>query len=157
MKSSKMKNYIAIFCFLLSVFYFLPFTLSAQKLPVEKYIYAGYSIVQKPVLMDSLNVKGKGFEEKNLLQTFVSFDKVFEKVNILIADSGKINFITPKDDYALHYFKFYIFPEQFMKGDLTLKTADMPGVNPVYSSSYAVLPDTRTSFITAPSKRMPFL
>jgi dipeptidyl aminopeptidase/acylaminoacyl peptidase len=101
------------------------FALSAQNIPVEKYIYAGYNIVQKPMFTDSLNVKGKGFEEKNLLQNFVSFDKVFEKTNILIADSGKINFTTPKDNYAFHYFKFYIFPDQFMKGDLTVKTADM--------------------------------
>jgi len=101
-------------------------TLSGQKIPVENYLYAGYNIVQIPVKMDSLNVKGKKFEENNLLQNFVSFDKVFEQTNTLIADSaGRITFITPRNEYAFHYLKFYIFPEQFLKGNLTLSTTDM--------------------------------
>ena len=104
---------------------FASFAIFGQNIPVENYLYAGYNIVQKPVKIDSLNVKGKAFEEKNLLQNFVSFDKVFEKTTTLVADSGKISFSTPKGEYALHYFKFYIFPEQFMKGDLTLKTTGM--------------------------------
>ncbi|MCL2245744.1 MAG: S9 family peptidase [Lentimicrobiaceae bacterium] len=99
--------------------------LHGQKVNIENMLYAGYNIVHKPLLMDSLNVKGKGFEEKNMLQNFVSFSKVFEQTNVLPADSGKINFISPKEHYAFHYFKFYIFPDRFTKGELTLKTADM--------------------------------
>ncbi|MCL2435493.1 MAG: S9 family peptidase [Lentimicrobiaceae bacterium] len=104
---------------------FLSFALFGQNIPVEKYLYAGYHVVQKPLQINSLNVKGKSFEEKTILQNFVSFDKIFEQTNTLTSDSGKISFITPKDQYALHYFKFYIFPNQFVKGDLSLKTADM--------------------------------
>ena len=100
-------------------------TLFGQKNPVENYLYAGFTIVQKPLIIDSLNVKGKAFEEKNILQNFVSFPKVFEKTSLIVADSGKINFTTSKGNYALHYFKFYLFPDRFVKGKLTLKTADM--------------------------------
>jgi len=110
---------------ILALIIFAKFILSGQNIPVENYLYAGYNIVKKPVKVDSLNVKGKKFEEKNLLQNFVSFDKVFEKTTTLAADSGKISFSTPKDEYAFHYLKFYIFPDRFIKGNLTLKTADM--------------------------------
>jgi len=104
---------------------FFGLSLFGQNIPVENILYAGYHSVQKPLQTDSLNVKGKGFEGKNMLQNFDSFYKVFEQATTLVPDSGKINFLSPKDNYALHYFKFYIFPDRFTKGDLVLKTADM--------------------------------
>ena len=99
--------------------------LFAQKIPIENMLYAGYNVVQKPLQMDSLNVKGKGFEEKNMLQNFVSFNKVFEQTTTIVSDSGKFTFLSPKDQYAFHFLKFYVFPDRFTKGELTLKTADM--------------------------------
>ena len=105
--------------------FFIGLSLLGQKIPVENIVYAGFQTVQKPLQIDSLNVKGKGFEEKNLLQNFASFNKVFEQKNTLVSDSGKFSFISPKDNYAFHYFKFYIFPDRFTKGEIALKTTDM--------------------------------
>ena len=93
---------------LLSVLLVSAFTLqAAEDVKVMQFLHAGPVPVNKPIMADSLNVNGKPFEIKNLLNSTVPFDRALANATVLNADTaGMISFDAPPKGYALHFFSF---------------------------------------------------
>lgn len=105
---------------LLPVLLFTAFSLhGAEDVKVMQYKYAGPVAVNKPVLADSLNVNGKPFEVKNLLQASLPFDLAIARGEILDADTaGRVTFAAPAKGYALHQVAFFLNSDRYVKGSL---------------------------------------
>lgn len=117
---------------------FLSFVISgfAKEIQITRYRYAGPFEVNKPVLADSLNVKGKAFEVKNLLKSAVSADLALERSVIVDADtSGVVSFSGVEGKNALHLFSFFLKSDRFMKGTLEVTG---PGTFEVYVDNKSV-------------------
>lgn len=107
------------------------FTLqAAEDIKVMQFLHAGPVAVNKPVMADSLNVNGKPFEVKNLLNSTVPFDRALANATVLDADTaGTISFNAPEKGYALHFFSFYLNSDRYTKGTLEVSG---PGLFDVY-------------------------
>ena len=122
---------------LLSVLLVSAFTLqAAEDIKVMQFLHAGPVPVNKPIMADSLNVNGKPFEIKNLLNSTVPFDRALANATVLDADTaGMISFDAPSKGYALHFFSFYLNSDQYTKGTLEVSG---PGSFDVYVNNKKV-------------------
>ncbi|MDD4116124.1 MAG: prolyl oligopeptidase family serine peptidase [Massilibacteroides sp.] len=94
-------------------------TLAAEEVKVQQYKYSGPISVNKPILADSLNVKGNPFSVKNLLKSTLPMEQVLDKFQVLEADTaGKLVFPAPEKASALHLFAFYLNSDRYVKGKL---------------------------------------
>lgn len=109
---------------------------AADDVKVMKYFHAGPVAVSKPFLADSLNVNGKPFEAKTLLQATLSFDRVRSGAAVLDADTaGAISFAAPQQGYAMHLFSFFLNSDRYTKGTLEVSG---PGLFDVYVNDKSV-------------------
>lgn len=121
---------------------------AAEDVKVIKYLHAGPVTVNKPILADSLNVNGKPFEVKNLLNATLSFDQVLSDATVLDADtSGTATFAAPQKGYALHLFSFFLNSDRYTKGTLEVSG---PGLFEVYVNDKTV---SATSELTMEPRR----
>ncbi|MCD8264421.1 MAG: prolyl oligopeptidase family serine peptidase [Tannerellaceae bacterium] len=91
----------------------------AGDITIHTFKYAGPVQLNKPVLADSLNVKGKAFETKGLLKTSLPFEHVLNSPVILDTDStGSITLDIPEKGYMLHLLGFYLNSDRYVKGTL---------------------------------------
>lgn len=122
---------------LLSVLLVSAFTLqAAEDIKVMQFLHAGPVPVNKPIMADSLNINGKPFEIKNLLNSTVPFDRALANATVLDADTaGIISFDAPPKGYALHFFSFYLNSDQYTKGTLEVSG---PGSFDVYVNNKKV-------------------
>lgn len=107
---------------LLPALLFAAFTLhGAEEVKVMQYKHAGPVAVKRPVLADSLNVNGKPFEVKNLLQATLPFNLPFTQGETVEADtSATVTFAAPDKGYALHLFTFFLNSDRYVKGNLEI-------------------------------------
>ena len=97
-------------------------TLFAEKTVVRQYNYAGPYPVHTPFLADSLNVHGKKFTGKELLNTPLSFRLVRENARTLEAAAGdKLPLPAVADGAALNLVSFYLNSDRFVKGKLSIE------------------------------------
>ncbi|PKP27702.1 MAG: hypothetical protein CVU02_02845, partial [Bacteroidetes bacterium HGW-Bacteroidetes-19] len=91
----------------------------AQQVKVEKILYAGPFKMATPYISDSINANGKSFADAALLKSFPLSEKYFINSVELQADTAELfQFKIPKDEYSIHFFKFYISGNQFNKGKI---------------------------------------
>ncbi len=91
----------------------------AGDITIHRFKYAGPVQLNKPVLADSLNVKGKAFETKGLLKTSLPFEHVLNSPVILDTDStGRVTLDIPEKGYMLHLLSFYLNSDRYVKGTL---------------------------------------
>lgn len=109
---------------------------AAEDIKVMQFLHAGPITVNKPIMADSLNVNGKPFETKNLLNSTIPFDKVLTNATVVDADTaGIVSFKSPDKGYALHLFSFYLNSDRYTKGTLEVSG---PGSFNVYVNDKAV-------------------
>ncbi len=105
---------------LLTLIAFLP--LSAQQKTSPDKIYSFQSIpVQKPVLLDSVNLKDTKFSDETLLSYAVSFPEQERFVTELTPDTaGFFHLSKPQNGYAFQLLSFFITGDRYGKGKLTI-------------------------------------
>lgn len=92
---------------------------AATDVKVMQYKYAGPIVVNKPFMVDTVNVNGKPFEAKNLLKSTLPFDRALSSPEILQADTaGSVSFPASQKGYALHLFSFFLNSDRYVKGTL---------------------------------------
>lgn len=89
---------------------------ATEKVVVKQVNYAGPYGVGLPYLEDSLNVEGKVFHEKELLQSAVPFERVWADGKLL-----DVSDLPASSSYALHLFSFYLHSDRYVKGELVLE------------------------------------
>lgn len=116
---------------LISALLLSAFSLYAMKdVKVTQFQHAGPFAINRPILADSLNVNGKPFETKTLLQASLPFEQALANASTLNANTdGTVTFNAPSKDYDLHLFSFYLNSDQFVKGHLDINGS---GVFEVY-------------------------
>lgn len=119
--------------FILSLVLLFSINLFSRQTQILKQV-AGTNPVEvySPVQFDTLNIKGKKFEKKNLLETSVTIPDQSLFTNIY--DAGEDGFITlqkPVDDgkTSLQLFSFYISSDRYAEGTLKITS---PGMLEVY-------------------------
>lgn len=100
------KQKILLFCSLL-----LGLQMNAETINIRHFQYAGPFTLQKPFFTDSVNVNGKAFEAKQLLDTPISFN-VFNRKN------GQS---VSKNGYALQLAAFNVENTQYTTAKVTVK------------------------------------
>lgn len=93
----------------------------AKDVKVLQYCHAGPFAIKQPILVDSVDVKGKAFDPRVLLNTTISLDKVKDAANVVSAEDGKCRVDVPQKGYAIHYYTFYLNSTRYTKGSLSVK------------------------------------
>lgn len=101
------KQKIILFCSLL-----LGLQMNAENIKIKEFKQAGPFPLQKPFCTDSVNVNGKAFEAKQLLDTHVSF---------ALLDSNQPIQPAGKSDYALRLSAFDVENTLYTEAKLTVK------------------------------------
>ena len=111
---------ILLMTLIFSMFLFMSLqSIFAQQVNVEKIVYAGPFKIVTPFISDSTNANGKSFADGALLKSFPVADKYFNNSVEIHADTAELfQFKIPKDEYSIHFFKFYISGNQFNKGKI---------------------------------------
>ncbi len=82
--------------------------------------------LQKPILLDSANLKDEKFSEKLLLSTSISIPKHDRFTNTLTADTAGFFYIDKTDsEYAFHLLSFYLGGDNYGKAKLTVTSPNM--------------------------------
>lgn len=103
---------------------------AAEDVKVMQFRHAGPVEVRMPILADTLNVDGKKFEVKDLLNAGLSVAEMMQSAQVLQADTaGYVTLATPRKAYDLHLFSFYLKSERYVKGTLEVSG---PGMFEVY-------------------------
>ena len=93
----------------------------AKDVKVLQYRHAGPFAIKQPILVDSVDVKGKAFDPRVLLNTTISLDKVKDAANVVSTEDGKCRVDVPQKGYAIHYYTFYLNSTRYTKGSLSVK------------------------------------
>jgi dipeptidyl aminopeptidase/acylaminoacyl peptidase len=111
--------------FLLLLFLFVAFAaFSQKKYPLREVLYYGGITVNKPVVCDTINVKGDKFEQKNLLDAFLN-EPATEKYKLLKAGDDSIFLVNkPAKGNQLSLWKFFVMPENFFPLKLEIKSTN---------------------------------
>ena len=87
-------------------------------------------ILQKPVILDSVNLKNEKFSDKQLLSSSLSIPKHDRFTNTLTADTAGFFHIDKTDsEYSLHLLSFYLGGDNYGKAKLTVTS---PNILEVY-------------------------
>lgn len=111
--------------FLLLPFLFVAFATFSQKdIPLREVLYYGGVTINKPVICDSINVKGDKFEQKNLLGALLN-EPAPEEYKILksVNDSSFV-VDNPAKGNQLSLWKFFVMPDNFLPLKLEIKSAN---------------------------------
>ncbi|MDR0231225.1 MAG: prolyl oligopeptidase family serine peptidase [Dysgonamonadaceae bacterium] len=106
---------------------------SQKEIKVESYRSSELLSVFVPVIIDSVNIAGKSFSDKDLLSTPVNFEQVFLSKKILKADTSGIvslphydwNSKRPRQDKAIQLLSFNIDADRFCKAKLSITCTEM--------------------------------
>ncbi len=86
--------------------------------------------IQKPILLDSVNLKDEKFSDKLLLSSHLSIPKHDSFTNSLTADTTGFFYIDKSDsEYTLHLLSFYLGGDDYGKAKLTVTS---PNILEVY-------------------------
>lgn len=112
---------------LLSIALCVGFTLSAQHTFSPKKIKSfGPIEIQKPVLLDSTNLKDKKFSDKTLLGYSVSFPEISRFTDEITPDTaGFFQLVRPDKGYAFHLLSFFVSTNQYGKGRMKITSPNM--------------------------------
>ena len=121
---------------LLSIVIFILFgqsVFSQREIKVESYKCSELLPVFVPAIIDSVNINGKDFSNKDLLNTPVNFEQVFSSKNILKADTSGIAFLAfydwnskrPRQDKAIQLLSFNIDADRFCRAKLSITSTEM--------------------------------
>lgn len=90
--------------------------------------YIGAIPVQKPIMMDTVNLKGKKYSDKDLLATKINFPKQseFKKEVLLNSKDGYFHLEKPKTGKAFYLFSIYINSNEKNKNGELKITAPHP-------------------------------
>ena len=104
----------------------LAHSLLAREIPVTEVLYAGPYRVVLPYMVDSLNVKGERYGEKELLKQPVSFSGIREQQSTL-RTSGGSGLMLPNSEhpYAIQLIGFYVTSDRYAKGTLAVKASGL--------------------------------
>ena len=105
---------------------------SQSKIIIDKLKVSEMIPVRMPVLIDSLDVNKKSFEQKDLLKTRVDFSLVKNSQNTLNAGKDSIFNLEfapydskfPLQDKAIQLFSLQIDPDRYCKADLSITMTD---------------------------------
>ncbi len=101
----------------------------AQSDIVQSYKYSGAISVRQPILVDSVNIKGKSFGNKELLDTRIDVNKALKASSILSTDTnGVLSFISDTSEYQLHIFAFQLNSDGFNHAKIVVTATDMVAV-----------------------------
>jgi Dipeptidyl aminopeptidases/acylaminoacyl-peptidases len=95
----------------------------AEDVKVKQYKYSAPYTVNYPIMVDSIDVKGKGYNKTAILKTALSTDKAFASYSILDADTaGKVSFTTPETGQTIRLLSFYLNSDRYLKGTLSVES-----------------------------------
>lgn len=107
----------------------------------------GYD-VKPPVMMDSVNIKGQKFENKDLLETYISFPDQKAYTELLKSDlSGYFLLGKPQQGARFHLLSFQLNIDKYAKTIVRISAPSMfeAYINGVKESSKVTVEDTLTS------------
>lgn len=82
--------------------------------------------VQKPILLDSVNLKNEKFSDKQLLESSLSIPNHDRFANTLTADTAGFFHINKTDSkYSIHLLSFYLAGDNYGKAKLTVTSPNM--------------------------------
>ena len=93
------------------------YSLFAEEVPVNQLKYAGPYSVQKPFLIDSLDVNSRKYAEKELLKTAIPFQNVQESSHTI--EVGPLP--QQPTGYSLHLASFYLNSDRYTDGTLSVE------------------------------------
>lgn len=93
------------------------YSLFAEEVPVKQFKYAGPYSVQKPFLIDSLDVNSRKYAEKELLKTAIPFQNVQESSQTI--EVGTLP--QQPTGYSLHLASFYLNSDRYTDGTLSVE------------------------------------
>ncbi len=113
-----------------TTFFFLLFTWLAGSTvilanPVKEVKFVGPFEVRKPLISDTVNVKGEKFGDQLLLKTAVNPELVKNSEIILNSDSLGFDIPEAETDYALQLYGFNLTTDRFTQGTLTVTASGM--------------------------------
>ena len=105
--------------------------LSAQpKISLESVRAFEPIVLNKPILLDSVNLKNEKFSDKQLLSSSLSIPKHDRFASTLTADTtGFFHIDKTNSDYSLHLLSFYLAGDNYGKAKLTVTS---PNILEVY-------------------------
>lgn len=93
--------------------------------PSKLYSFAPIT-VQKPVLLDSVNLKDTKFSDETLLNSAISFPEQERFTAELKPDTaGFFHLTKPQNGYAFHLLSFYVTGDRYGKGKLSVTSPNM--------------------------------
>lgn len=99
---------------------FLVFSLSAREVPISEVLYAGPYKIERPYMVDDLNVKGEKYGEKEMLKTPVSFSGIRgQQATTRTLSDGELEFSA--SNFSLHLVGFYLTSDRYAKGSLSVE------------------------------------
>lgn len=106
---------------------FFTCSLFAKEIPIVEALYAGPYEVERPYMVDSLNVKGETYGEKEMLKTPVSFNAIRERPSVIRAasDSSGLEVLDINPSSAIHLVGFYLTSDRYAKATLTVKASGL--------------------------------
>lgn len=87
---------------------------------VDQVRYSGPFEIKTPFLSDSLNVQGKKYTEKELLNSKLPFSHLRENARILTGANGELILPGSSFPYALHLLSFQLGSDRYCEGTLML-------------------------------------
>ncbi|GHT50930.1 peptidase S9 [Bacteroidia bacterium] len=93
--------------------------------PVLQFKTSPAVAVFKPVLLDTMDVNRKAFEDKNLLQTSVDADVVRRSQSILTASADSVLTLPTVAHYTAQLLAFHVDADRYCKAELTVTATDM--------------------------------
>jgi dipeptidyl aminopeptidase/acylaminoacyl peptidase len=111
----------------ITLFMLFMLNIAAQNTQTLKEIYGMNPIsLSKPIEIDSVNIKGEKFDDKNLLKTQITIPEQSAFVNLMKSDSDDF-FIPEKSEaeYSLQLFSFYVSSDRYAKGTIKVTSPNM--------------------------------
>ncbi|GHT25612.1 peptidase S9 [Bacteroidia bacterium] len=94
-------------------------------LPVLQFKASPAVAVLKPVLLDSVDVNKKAFEDKNLLQTVVNGDAVRKSGTVVAASADSVLTLKNAGKYTAQLLAFHVDADRYCKAELAVTATDM--------------------------------
>lgn len=112
---------------LFSIVLCLSLTVSAQQpFSPKKINFFGPIQVQKPVLLDSTNLKDKKFSDETLLDYNIAFPAPERFTQTVLPDTaGFFHFSQPTTGYAFHLLSFFVSADRYGKGKMKITSPNM--------------------------------
>ncbi len=122
------------YLFLLLIFILCGQHLFSQKeIKIESYKCSELIPVFVPAIIDTININGKKYSDKDLLNTSVNFEQLFSNKKILKTDTSGVapleyfdwNSQKPKQDKAIQLLSFNIDADRYCKAKLSITCTEM--------------------------------